>query len=183
MPSDDDRDMEPGTAHDPRAALLRLYDPALPQVYGYLLRRCGRREVAEELTSETFLAAADAVRRPHPPPLDIGWLIGVARHKLADHWRRQAREQRNLHAVASEPAATTDDPWDAHLDALHAEQTLAALAPQHRLVLTLRYMDDLPVPKVAELVGRSVHATEGLLVRARRAFRNQYESGEGDDDA
>ena len=46
----------------PRARLLALYDHALPQVYGYLLARCGQRAVAEDLTAETFLAAVDAVR-------------------------------------------------------------------------------------------------------------------------
>ena len=166
---------------DPRAALLRLYEPALPQVYGYLLRRCGRREIAEELTSETFLAAAAAVRRGDPPPVDVGWLIGVARHKLADHWRRQAREERSLRAVATDPTdQSADDPWDAQLDTLRANETLAGLAPQHRLALTLRYVDDLPVAQVATLLDRTLHATEALLVRARRAFRDRYTSGEGD---
>jgi RNA polymerase sigma-70 factor (ECF subfamily) len=162
---------------DPRAALLELYDPALPQVYGYLLRRCGRREVAEELTSETFLAAADAARRSRPPGIDIGWLIGVARHKLADHWRRQAREERKLRAVASEPEPH-DDPWDARLDALRAAQTLKALAPQFRLALTLRYVDDLPVAEVAGVLDRSLGATEALLVRAKAAFRAHYTATE-----
>lgn len=58
------------------------------------------------------------------------------------------------------------------------------IAPQHRLVLTLRYVDDLPVAAVAELTRRSVHATEGLLVRARQSFRRHYPSApaeEGDD--
>jgi RNA polymerase sigma-70 factor (ECF subfamily) len=167
---------------DARGALLRLYDRALPQVYGYLLRRCGRRETAEDLTAETFLAAAAVVQRRDPPPVDVGWLIGVARHKLADHWRRLAREERGLRAVAADQPAA-DDPWDAHLDALRADETLAALAPQHRLALTLRYLDDLPVPEVADLLGRTVHATEALLVRARRAFRQQYTCAEGDSHA
>ena len=166
-----------GDTGDPRAALLELYDPALPQVYGYLLRRCGRRDVAEELTSETFLAAVDAVRRAAAPRVDVGWLIGVARHKLADHWRRQTREQRNLRAVATEPTPTADDPWDAHLDALRARDTLDHLAPQHRAALTLRYVDDLSVPQVAALLDRTVHATEALLVRARREFRSVYSEG------
>jgi RNA polymerase sigma-70 factor (ECF subfamily) len=165
---------------DPGAALLRLYDATLPQVYGYLLRRCGRREVAEELTSETFVAAVGAVRRDRPPEISAAWLIGVARHKLVDHWRRQEREQRTLRVVASD--VEHEDPWEARLDALRAEQTLAALAPQHRLALTLRYVDDLPVADVADLLERNMHATEALLVRARRAFRLHYEStaGEGD---
>jgi len=38
--------------------LVELYDQALPQVYGYLMARCGNRAVAEDLTSETFLAVA-----------------------------------------------------------------------------------------------------------------------------
>jgi RNA polymerase sigma-70 factor (ECF subfamily) len=162
---------------DARAALLALYDPALPRVYGYLLRRCGRQEIAEELTSETFLAAAVAVRNHRASRLDLPWLIGVARHKLADHWRRQARETSGLRLLANEPAAATD-PWDARLDALRAEQTLAALAPQYRLALTLRYLDDLPVAEVADLLERPVQATEALLVRARNAFRDRYTADE-----
>lgn len=166
--------------NDAGRRLLELYDAALPQVYGYLLRRCGAKDVAEDLTSETFLAAADAVRRDAGAPLTVGWLIGTARHKLADHWRREAREQRNVQAVAA-AGAGLDDPWDVELDAVRAQGTLATLGPQHRLALTLRYLDDLPVPQVAELLGRTVHATEALLVRARRAFRDHYEGEDSRD--
>jgi RNA polymerase sigma-70 factor, ECF subfamily len=161
---------------DPRTGLLALYDTALPQVYGYLLRRCGRSALAEDLTAETFLAAVDAVRLDRPPPMSTAWLIGVARHKLVDHWRRQAREERSLSAVAGDPTRppVAVDPWDAQLESLHAHQTLKALAPQHRAALTLRYLDDLPVPEVARVMDRTVHATEALLVRARTAFRRAY---------
>jgi RNA polymerase sigma-70 factor (ECF subfamily) len=66
------------------AAFLALYDRALPEVSGYLLSRCGDRMVAEDLTSDTFLAAVTAA---DGAPSTTGWLIGIARHKLADHWR------------------------------------------------------------------------------------------------
>jgi RNA polymerase sigma-70 factor (ECF subfamily) len=52
---------------------------------------------------------------------------------------------------------------------------LARLAPQHRAALVLRHVDDLPVPQVAAALGRTVHATEALLSRARTAFRRAYE--------
>jgi RNA polymerase sigma-70 factor, ECF subfamily len=163
-------------AGDPRTGLLALYDTALPEVYGYLLHRCGRTALAEDLTAETFLAAVDAVRKERPPPLSTGWLIGIARHKLVDHWRRLAREERTLSAVADDPTLhpRSDDPWDAQLDALQAHETLQALAPQHRAALMLRYLDDLPVNEVARLMDRTLHATEALLVRARSAFRDSY---------
>jgi len=156
------------------ADLVALYGTALPQVYGYLVRRCGRTALAEDLTAETFLAAVDAVRSERPPALTVGWLIGVARHKLVDHWRREAREDRGLRAVG-EATEDVEDPWDVTLDALVAQDVLEQLGPHHRSALTLRYLDDLPVPEVAATLGRTVHATEALLVRARAAFRRTYD--------
>ena len=147
--------------------LLELYDQALPQVYGYLLSRCGQRALAEDLTAETFLAAVKA-----DGPLSVGWLIGVARHKLVDHWRRQDREERSLALV---PAAPEPRWEDCVLDAVTARAVLDRLGPHHRLALTLRYLDGLPVPEVARLLDRTLHATEALLVRARTAFRRAYD--------
>jgi RNA polymerase sigma-70 factor, ECF subfamily len=157
------------------ADLLALYDEALPQVYGYLLSRCRQRALAEDLTAETFLAAVDTARRDQPgrdQVISVPWLIGVARHKLVDHWRRQAREERSLALVPAEP----EPPWeDCVLDAVTARAALDRLGPHHRLALTLRYLDGLPVPEVARLLDRTLHATEALLVRARAAFRRAYD--------
>jgi RNA polymerase sigma-70 factor (ECF subfamily) len=160
------------TNADPRRALIDLYDDALPEVYGYLASRCGSATVAEDLTSETFLAAVDAVRRASVPELTVAWLIGVARHKLVDHWRRQGRER-----DAAEPTEVSVDDWDVHLDRLQARATLDELGPHHRGALTLRYLDGLPVREVADCLGRTEGATEVLLVRARAAFRARYEDG------
>lgn len=163
-------------SQDAPRALLELYDEALPAVYGYLIRRCGDRGAAEDLTSETFLAAMDAARRDPPPPMTVAWLIGVARHKLADHYRRRHDRFTTPVAELPEPVDPIDE-WDVELDRIVAESVLAKLPEHHRTVLALRYLDDRSVPECAELIGRTVHATEALLVRARRAFRLQYPEG------
>lgn len=159
---------------DQRRTLIDLYDRALPDVYGYLASRCGSAAIAEDLTSETFLAAVDAVRRGTVPELTVAWLIGVARHKLVDHWRRQGREQER---GSGQPAVDAVDEWDVRLDQLVAQAALADLGPHHRSALTLRYLDGLPVREVAACLGRTEGATEVLLVRAKAAFRARYEDG------
>ncbi len=159
--------------------LADLYHRALPQVYGYLLPRCGSAVLAEDLTAETFMAAVAAAKRDRPPELTVAWLVGVARHKLVDHWRRTDRERRGLGAIAS-GAEPVDDPWEAQLDIAAAHAALARLSAHQRAVLTLRYLDGLPVAEVAEELGRSLHATETLLVRARAALRRVYQEGEGE---
>ena len=144
-------------------------------MYGYLLPRCGSAAVAEDLTAETFMAAVVAVRRGQVREVTVAWLIGVARHKLVDHWRRVSREQRSLAGV-EHGREDADDPWEDVLDTQAAHSALVRLSAPQRLALTLRYLDGLSVPEVAGHLGRTVHATETLLVRARAALRRIYEA-------
>jgi RNA polymerase sigma-70 factor (ECF subfamily) len=166
---------------DPVAA---IYHRALPHVYGYLLSRCGSVSLAEDLTADTFLAADAATRQTRKPgegvpEVTVAWLVGVARHKLADHWRRSGREERTA-AVAGQPAQAYDDPWDEWLDTQAAYAALRCLNAHHRAALTLRYLDGLPVAEVAAHLGRSLTATETLLVRARAALRRVYQDARQD---
>jgi RNA polymerase sigma-70 factor, ECF subfamily len=156
------------------SAFLQLYDDALPHVYGYLARRCANVATAEDLTAETFMAAVAALRNSAEPDLNTAWLIGTARHKMIDHWRRTERRKEELTDLWDDLAVP--DPNDAPIDAAAALDVLGQLAPHHRAVLTLRYIDDLAVGDVAATMGRTVHATEALLTRAKAAFRN-YSSG------
>jgi RNA polymerase sigma-70 factor, ECF subfamily len=174
---------QPTAVEELPPGFMAFYDDAVPQVYGYLIARCRTSSVAEDLTAETFLAAVDAVRRDHPPEVNMGWIIGVARHKLVDHWRRLSRETSGLRVLADQyEVDESEDLSDRQLDAVRAHDTLSRLAAHHRIVLTLRYLDDLAVPEVASVLGRTVHATEALLSRARRAFRRAYDENEDSDE-
>ncbi len=168
-----------GTAEQPSEVdpVVAIYRRALPQVYGYLLPRCGSAAVAEDLTAETFMAAITAIRQGTVAEVNVAWLVGVARHKLVDHWRRAARDQRNL-AVAEEMSDSLNDPWEEHLDTAVVHAALARLSAHQRAALTLRYLDGLSVSEVAEHLDRSLHATETLLARARTALRRVYREEE-----
>lgn len=168
QPADDDAGVS-------EPELLAVYDKALPEVFGYLVRRCPSPAVAEDLTAETFLAAVAAVRRGTVESLTPAWLIAVARNKLVDHWRRMAREPE----TADDDPVVADD-WTDPLEPGPALDALRRLGPHHRVALTLRYLDGLSVPEVADHLGRTVHATEALLVRARAAFRKAYTERRGD---
>ena len=165
------------------SGFLQLYDDALPHIYGYLVRRCTNPATAEDLTAETFMAAATLVCNATStapatpdatPDLNIAWLMGTARHKLIDHWRRTERRKEELADLWDDldRRPSVPDPNDEAIEVAAAHEVLAQLAPQHRAVLTLRYLDDLPVGDVAATIGRTVHATEALLTRAKTAYRN-----------
>ena len=148
---------------------------ALPEVYGYLLARCGDADLAEDLTSETFTAAVSALNQGHVPEITVGWVIVVARRRLVDHWRRREREHRLF--IVCDPPGVDDvaDPWTEAPDVELALRALERVGPHHRAALTLRYLDGLSVTEVACILDRGLHATEALLQRARRALRRAYE--------
>jgi RNA polymerase sigma-70 factor, ECF subfamily len=161
---------------DPHGAFLALYERSLGDVYGYLARRCPNAATAEDLTAETFLAAVRAVRAGNAD-VSIPWLIGTARHKLVDHWRREGRQREALDDLyGAAEAVDSNDP----IEALHVHTVLSQLPPHHRAALTLRYLDGLPVEQVAAHLERSVHATESLLVRAKASYRAACPSAHDD---
>ena len=113
------------------------------------------------------------------PTVTTAWLIGIARHKLVDHWRRVEREQRRLQAVADEPAPPTPTTTrgtptsTCSPPATPSSGSAPTTARRSRCATSTACR----VPEVADVLGRTVHATEALLVRARRAFRDVYETG------
>lgn len=155
-----------------------FYRSSLPQVYGYFLHRVGwDTATAQDLTQDTYLAVVRRLREAdHQENLSMPWVIGVARHKLVDHLRRTARDERKLCLVRDTVRTDPDLPSEASDQAL---AVLSSLPAFQRAALALRYLDDLPVPQVAATLGRSVHATESLLARGRAAFRRHYLEASG----
>lgn len=156
-------------------AFRALYDRTLPHVYGYLAHR-GGNAIAEDLTQETYIAAAHAFQGG-AGEVTLPWLLAVARNKLVDHFRRAERQERKilrLSRLASRGSASEALPLDPP-EVGKAMQVLAALPAAQRAALVLHHIDDKPVSEVAGLLGRSEEAVESLLARGRRAFRSHYQ--------
>jgi RNA polymerase sigma-70 factor (ECF subfamily) len=153
----------------------RFYADASTVVYRYLVRATlGDRATAEDLTQETFAAVVLAARAGRTDALTIPWVMGIARHKLVDHYRRMERERRRLERLWTAAPRLETVAGHGH-DGGEIVDVLRRLSPEHRLVLVLRYYEELSAEQIATTIGRSVHATNSLLSRARTAFARTRE--------
>ncbi|MDQ3553630.1 MAG: RNA polymerase sigma factor [Chloroflexota bacterium] len=155
------------------------YESTLPRVYGYLLARCGDTAVAEELTQRTYIEAIASRQTFQGRSADTTWLIGIARHELLDHFRRQERDERRRIHLVRRAADTDEGEWQASDERQLLAGALRSLPVAQRMAIVLHYLDDLPVQSVADSMGRSVGAVESLLSRGRAKLRQQL--GEDDD--
>lgn len=150
-----------------------FYEDVLPVVYGYFFNRCGgRRELAADLTQETFASALVSLRNGATPESPRQWIITIARRRLIDHIRRRKPTEP---MGDRDPEIWVGSGWATETEARLVE-ALDLLREDHRLALILRYVDDLPISQVADAMGRSSRATESLLVRARAALSENFET-------
>jgi RNA polymerase sigma-70 factor (ECF subfamily) len=154
----------------PEHAFLALYDRSVDDVHRYASRLTGGdRARAEELVQETYLGVLRRLHAGDDLDLSTGYLIAACRSRFLDDLKAADRRHRREMRAALGARPGTDDPADRAVHA--ATDALAALPPDQRAALVLRYVDDLAVPDVARHLDRSIHATESLLARARAALR------------
>jgi len=164
------------------AALETLYRRYLPPVWRYACARlAGDLSAAEDVVSETFLAAVRQIGRLDPEGgAVIGWLAGIARHKIADVRRGRlraatARPDAMTQDARASPAADPPAAAEAAETSASVRSVMAAMDDQERLALEWKYIDGLSVREMADRLGRTEKAVESVLYRARAAFRTLFE--------
>ncbi len=159
----------------------RYADP----IYGYVSQRLApRADLVEDLVQEVFLVALQKLDTFAGKSSVLGWLLGIARHKVEDLYRARLREPESFSDLEdSSPSGPVDLPeFDALIDKGRAQEKtqriLARLPEAYGLVLLWRYWEEHSTKEMAAQTGRTEKAMERLLARARAQFRRLWE-GEG----
>jgi RNA polymerase sigma-70 factor (ECF subfamily) len=179
--SDDANELHAALAND--AAFEAWYRTTLPRVYGYLVSRCGDPDLAEELTQLTFIAAIEQRWHFDGRSEMVTWLCGIARHKLADHYRRLERvERRRMRIEVRHVQLSTEVDLVSDLDErTQIAEAFRSLAPMQRAMLAFVAQDGLSVADAGRLLGKSPRAATSLLHRARESFRKAYAGAVSDE--
>ena len=157
-----------------------LYERYAVPLLTYLRLHTPAPEDAEDILQEVFLATLVPGRLLSLPEQEqLAWLGGVARHKLADHyrrtWRRPALPLREISAQSAGDERLTPESVVLGREAQHelweAVTHLSALQQQ---VVYLRFVGGLHCPQIASLLGKRESAVRKLLSRALNQLRDLY---------
>lgn len=160
-------------------AFNEFYAQHADLVFGFIVHMLnGARMDAEEILQDTFAAAIHRLPSYRGDSRLSSWLCGIARHKVADHWRR--RKGTGDPALTTSPAELGElmDAGPLPDEALNRSalrvrliEAMAELPDDYRCALLSRYAEGCSVEDVARQLGRSYKAAESLLSRAKAALR------------
>src|SRR2546423_11791922 len=151
------------------------------EVFGVALRITGDRDAALDVASSTFLKAYRAFHRyDHTRPLRH-WLLRIATNEAITYVRKRGRELRRQ--VDVEQATALADPMPApdaeslaREDRARIRSAVSLLPELYRVVIVLRYFNELSVEEIAQVTGRPASTVGVQLLRGRALLRSALES-------
>jgi RNA polymerase sigma factor (sigma-70 family) len=150
-------------------AFERLYQAYGREVYRYVLAMVRNPAEAEDVTQATFLNAYRALRAGAEPRAPHNWLIAIAHNTCRSSVRRAMRRPQEVPLGEAELAVADRE----RPNVRELLRALRRLPFNQRSALTMRELEGLSYPEIAETLGVTVPAVEALLARARRTLRTQ----------
>jgi RNA polymerase sigma-70 factor (ECF subfamily) len=162
----DEQRLVEAAKRDPEA-FGELYDDYFEKIYGYIYRKTGDRQWAEDLTAETFTKAlANINRYTHTGQPFVAWLYRIAANLVTDHYRAK-RPVTPLEEI--DLPASGDGPEEAALrwdEQQRIAKAIETLSSDQQDVILLRFSSGLKLREIAQVVGKTEGAVKALMFRA-----------------
>lgn len=163
-------------------AIKVLFNSYFNQLYSFIFYSVDRdHSVAEDIVQETFLNAIKSAKGFKGNSNVYTWLVGIAHHKIADYYRQLKKERKYTICSHDDSSQILTDLKDDSISAenlaelaetnLVVAQVMQNLPFYYRQVLLLKYVEDLHTIDICHIMGRSLKSIEGLLHRAKKAFK------------
>jgi RNA polymerase sigma-70 factor, ECF subfamily len=154
-----------------------LYRHVYARLHAYLARRVGL-DHAEDCVSDTMARAIASIERLKLGPAGFdGWVFGIARRVVAEHYRQAGKFRREV--VASQQMAVDahmpDDELSQEVDQVRLRRQFARLPPGEQELLELRVVAGLSAEQVAAVLGKRPGAVRTAQSRALAHLRRLME--------
>lgn len=182
--TDDESEFVAGLRNGDNHTLKKLFHTYFDRLFTFVFHEVGNDQaVAEDIVQETFIGALKSAKKFNGKSQIYTWLISIARHKIADYYRQVKREgkssprdNQSLNLVELiEDGASIVNLVESAEDKLIVEQALLSLPADYRQILVLKYVEEMPVTEISQVMKRSPKSIEGLLARGRKALRDKLD--------
>lgn len=180
-PLADDGKMVQRVAQGDRQALAELYARYQRPLFQYLLQLTPDYGLAEEMLQDTLVAVWKSAHSFEGRSSVLTWLIGIARRQAHNTLRRHKLPFVDGSELLGLPASDPE-PEEFTLASIERDELVAAfhqLAPMHREILALTFVQELSYQETAQVLGVPLGTVKSRLSNAKKSLRTLLESREG----
>jgi len=154
-------------------AMTILYETFQPQIFRYLYYRTSDYHLAQDLTAEVFVRLLRHLPTyQHRHGLFRAWLFEIARNLVIDHYRRMHRHSyTDLSDDMVDQRPTPEHTTERRLNHEVLRQALRRLTQDQCDVIALRFLADMPIAEVAQVLNKSESAIKNLQLRGLAALQ------------
>lgn len=154
----------------------KIFDLYFLPIYNYTLSKVGDRQTAEDIVSQTFLAAMEGLPRYQEKGSFSAWIFTIARSKINDHFRKRKN-------ISDKGLVEFPDPMDdisfqhiqnEELKALRRK--IQKLPKKKRELIRLRFVAELSFKEISEVLGKSESAVKKAIYRTMDALKDELEN-------
>ncbi len=168
-----DKQIIAGLRQGDKSALNQFYQQTYSKLSSYISSRVDNPKDAEEITQDTYLSFIDSFPLYRSQSCLYTFLISIAKHEIADFWRRAYAKKAILTVPFMDQLYTEPLYSSAHLG-----QTIISvyqkLLPQEVQILKFKYEQGFDLQTIASKLNISLKAAESRLFRARQSFKYAY---------
>jgi RNA polymerase sigma-70 factor, ECF subfamily len=161
-----------------RSAFGDLYKRHVEKVYRYFIFKVGNSQDAQELTSQTFLAALESLPKYRGTGSFTAWLFGIARHKSSLFFHNNKSYPSELAEDVADPDPLLEDAIEHALEVSRVSAALNMLKTEKAEAIRLYFISGLSAAEAAEVLGKSEPAVRMLLHRGIQELKQRLEQGE-----
>ena len=157
-----------------RKIFSKIYDRYIDKIYRFIFLKVSSQEIAQDLTSETFLRGWESFKNGNKIENPQAFLYKIARNLVTDHYREKGRAQ----VVSAEFIPIVDPRQNLEEKSLFESDfdniriALVSLREEYQDVIIWHYLDDLSIPEIAKMLDKSEGAVRVMLHRALKVLRN-----------
>ena len=155
----------------------QIYDKYYYKILGYILKRVSILEIAQDITSETFLKALKKLWqfRWRNVPFSA-WLYRIANNEIAGYFRKNKQKLISLEKVSgSVIACNPKEKLERHQDFLILQQKILKLPIKYQEVIALRFFEKKQIKEIAEILGKKEGTIKSLLHRGLEKLKELVE--------
>jgi RNA polymerase sigma-70 factor (ECF subfamily) len=162
--------------HNPKS-FAKLYDRYVQPIYKYLYSRTSNQKLAEDLTSETFLSALEALKKYRNTGSFSAWLFSIARNKLMDHFRNNGKQSVTLDAadIFAGNSLTPPEEIIKKETSKNVSSILNTLDDEEIELLRLRFSTELRFAEIAVQLDKSEDAVKKTYYRLMDRIKSKME--------